>query len=249
MHFAQNKEWKKIEEFIINFQKTCKTLKYSNYPVISAPSGLAIGGGFEVIAQSNFLVSHTNVVLGLVETLVGLIPAGGGCKEMLWRWSNTEESKKDTDFAALKVFELIGYAKTANSPNEAIPNKFLLESDKIVINRDRLLSESEKLLGQVSKNFKPPESPIFKLSGSSVREKMYEILENLYKNKTILDHGLEVGKQLAFVLSGGNTNIDKELGEDDIYALELEAFMNLIQMPKTQQRIKHTLETGKPLVN
>jgi len=249
MHFAQNKEWKKIEEFIINFQKTCKTLKYSNYPVISAPSGLAIGGGFEVIAQSNFLVSHTNVVLGLVETLVGLIPAGGGCKEMLWRWSNTEESKKDPDFAALKVFELIGYAKTANSPNEAIPNKFLLESDKIVINRDRLLSESEKLLAQVSKNFKPPESPIFKLSGSSVREKMYEILENLYKNKTILDHGLEVGKQLAFVLSGGNTNIDKELGEDDIYALELEAFMNLIQMPKTQQRIKHTLETGKPLVN
>ena len=249
MHFAQNKEWKKIEEFIINFQKTCKTLKYSDYPVISAPSGLAIGGGFEVIAQSNFLVSHTNVVLGLVETLVGLIPAGGGCKEMLWRWSNTKESKKDKDFAALKVFELIGYAKTANSPNEAIPNKFLLDSDKIVINRDRLLSESEKLLGQVSKNFTPPVSPIFKLSGPSVREKMYEILENLYKNKTILDHGLEVGKQLAFVLSGGNTNIDKELSEDDIYALELEAFMNLIQMPKTQHRIKHTLETGKPLVN
>ena len=78
---------------------------------------------------------------------------------------------------------------------------------------------------------------------------MYEILENLYKDKKILDHGLEVGKQLAFVLSGGNTSMNKELKEDDIYALELEAFMNLIQMPKTQERIKHTLETGKPLVN
>ena len=78
---------------------------------------------------------------------------------------------------------------------------------------------------------------------------MYEILENLYKEKKILDHGFEVGKQLAFVLSGGNTTVDKQLGEDDIYSLELEAFMNLIQMPKTQARIIHTLETGKPLVN
>ena len=77
---------------------------------------------------------------------------------------------------------------------------------------------------------------------------MYEILENLYKDKKILDHGMEVGKQLAYVLSGGNTTIAKELSEDDIYALELEAFMNLIQMPKTQARINHTLETGKPLV-
>ena len=78
---------------------------------------------------------------------------------------------------------------------------------------------------------------------------MHELLENLFKDKKILEHGLEVGKQLAFVLSGGNTNINNELSEDDIYALELEAFMNLIQMPKTQERIKHTLETGKPLVN
>ena len=78
---------------------------------------------------------------------------------------------------------------------------------------------------------------------------MYEILENLYKDKKILDHGLEVGKQLAYVLSGGNTNINKELSEDDLYALELEGFMNLIQMKKTQERILHTLETGKPLVN
>ena len=87
------------------------------------------------------------------------------------------------------------------------------------------------------------------MPGSGVRDKMYEILENLRKEKKILDHGMEVGKQLAFVLSGGNTNVDKELSEDDMYALELEAFMNLIQMSKTQERIKHTLETGKPLVN
>jgi len=249
MNFANNKEWKKIEKFIFNFQTTCKKLKYSEFPVITAPSGLAIGGGFEVVCQSDYVVSHSNVVLGLVETLVGLIPAGGGCKEILWRWMQEEEASNDPAFAPLKVFDLIGYAKTANSPNEALPNKFLLEKDRVVINRDRLLIESEKLLEEINKDYKPPKKPIFKLPGASVRDTMNEILENLYKDKKILDHGLEVGKQLAFVLSGGNTSIDKELSEDDMYALELEAFMNLIQMTKTQERIKHTLETGKPLVN
>ena len=249
MQFAYEGNWRKIEKFIFEFQKTCKKLKYSQFPVISCPSGLAIGGGFEVVCQSDYVVSHTNVVLGLVETLVGLIPAGGGCKEMLWRWMQSDEAKNDPSFAPLKVFDLIGYAKTANSPNEALPDKFLLEKDRVVINRNRLLHESEKLLVEIRENYKPPTEPMFKLPGSSVRDKMYEILENLRKEKKILDHGIEVGKQLAFVLSGGNTNIDNELSEDDLYALELEAFMSLIQMPKTQERIKHTLETGKPLVN
>ena len=249
MEYAKDSKWRGIEKFIFNFQQTCKNLKYSEFPVISAPSGLAIGGGFEVVCQSDYVVSHTNVVLGLVETLVGLIPAGGGCKEMLFRWMQSEESKDDPAFAPLKVFDLIGYAKTANSPNEALPHKFLLEKDKVVINRDRLLHESEKLLEEIHKDYEPPEKPLFKLPGAVVRDKMHEILENLYKDKKILDHGLEVGKQLAFVLSGGNTTMDTELSEDDLYALELDAFMNLIQMPKTQERIKHTLETGKPLVN
>ena len=121
--------------------------------------------------------------------------------------------------------------------------------DKVVINRDKQLSESEKLLEEIKENYKPPKEPVFKLPGSSVRDKMYEILENLLKEKKILAHGMEVGRQLAFVLSGGNTTFDKKLTEDDIYALELEAFMNLIQKPKTQERIKYTLETGKPLKN
>jgi len=249
MQFANEGNWREIEKFIFEFQKTCENLKYSPFPVISCPSGLAIGGGFEVVCQSDYVVSHTNVVLGLVETLVGLIPAGGGCKEMLWRWMQSDEAKNDANFAPLKVFDLIGYAKTASSPNEALPHKFLLEKDRVVINRDRLLNESEKLLEEINRNYKPPIKPIFKLPGAGVRDKMNEILENLHKDKKILDHGFEVGKQLAFVLSGGNTTINKELSEDDLYALELEAFMNLIQMPKTQERIKHTLETGKPLVN
>ena len=98
--------------------------------MISAPSGLTLGGGFEVMVQSNFVASHTNIVVGLVETIVGLIPAGGGCKEMLGRWLETEQAKKDPNFAPLKVFDIIGYGKTATSPVEAEPLKYLRPEDK-----------------------------------------------------------------------------------------------------------------------
>ena len=249
MDFAKEKNWKAIEKFIYHFQMTCKQLKYSNNLVISAPSGLALGGGEEVCIQSDYVVAHTNTVMGLVETLVGLIPAGGGSKEMLWRWTQTQEAKKDPDFAPQKVFDIIGYGKTATSPVEAMPFKFLLEKDKSIMNRNKLLSVSQDLINEQKNGYKPPKKPIFKLSGGQVRDKMFQTLENLLKEKKILEHGMEVGKKLAFVLSGGNTTIDKELSEDDMYALELEAFIQLMQMEKTQARIKHTLLTGKPLAN
>ena len=161
----------------------------------------------------------------------------------------SQEAKKDSDFASQKVFDIIGYGKTATSPNEAMPFKFLLEKDKSIMNRNKLLSASQDLINEKKDGYKPPKQPTFKLSGSQVRDKMFQTLENLYKEKKILDHGMEVGKKLAYVLSGGNTTIDKELSEEDLYALELEAFVQLIQMEKTQARIKHTLSTGKPLVN
>ena len=144
MNFAEKNDYKSIEKFIKYFQDTCKELKYSKYPVVSAPSGLTLGGGFEVLVQSNFVASHTNIVVGLVETMVGLVPAGGGCKEMLWRWSQTSEAKSDPDFAPLKVFEIIGYAKTATSPIEAEPLKYLRPEDKKIMNRNSLFAESKK---------------------------------------------------------------------------------------------------------
>jgi len=249
MDFAKEKNWKAIEKFIHHFQMTCKELKYSNNLVISAPSGLALGGGFEVLVQSDYVVAHANIVTGLVETLVGLIPAGGGTTNMLFRWMQTQENKNDPDFAPQKVFDIIGYGKTANSPNEAMPFKFLLKKDKSIMNRNKLLSTSQDLINEKKDGYKPPKQPTFKLSGSQVRDKMFQTLENLFKEKKILEHGMEVGKKLAFVLSGGNTTVNKELSEDDMYALELEAFVQLIEMEKTQARIKHTLSTGKPLVN
>ena len=248
MNLADKGDFKSIEKFIKYFQETCKHLKYSEYPVISAPSGLVLGGGEEVAIQSNFVVSHTNIVMGLVETGVGLVPAGGGCKEVLWRWSQTTEAKEDPDFAPLKVFNIIGNGTTATSTVEAEPLKFLRPEDKKVMNRNSLFEVSKKLLLE-NKNFTPPKECTFNLSGKPLKEKMIKVLEKLYNEKIILDHGMEVGKELANILSGGDTTINKTLPEDELYKLELESFMRLIETKKTQDRIKHTLTTGKLLVN
>ena len=248
MDFANKNDFKSIEKFIRYFQETCKHLKYSNHPVVSAPSGLTLGGGFEVMVQSNFVASHTNIVVGLVETIVGLIPAGGGCKEMLARWLDTDEAKKDPHYAPLKVFDIIGYGKTATSPIEAEPLKYLRPEDKKIMNRNSLLEVSKKILDD-NKEFKTPTETEFKLPGKEILIEMNKIIENLYNEKIIRDHGVTVAKELAHVLSGGDTTIDKTLSEDDLFKLELDAFMRLIETKETQDRIKHTLATGKPLIN
>ena len=170
MNFADKGDFKSIEKFVKYFQDTCKHLKYCKNPVISAPSGLTIGGGEEVVMQSNYVVTHTNIVMGLVETLVGLVPAGGGCKELLWRWTQTEQAKKDPDFASLKVFEIIGNAKTASSPQEAKPKLFLDSNHEVIINRNNLFSAAKSFITK-NPHFKPPQECKFKLSGKNVRKK------------------------------------------------------------------------------
>ena len=167
---------------------------------------------------------------------------------MLWRWSQTEEANKDPDFAPLKVFEIIGYGKTATSPVEAEPLKYLMPHDKKIMNRNSLFPAAQQLINE-NKDFIPSTEIKFKLSGKPLKNKMIKVLENLYNDKVILDHGMVVGSELANVLSGGETTIDKTLSEDDLYNLELESFMRLIETKKTQDRINHTLLTGKPLVN
>ena len=248
MEFANKGDFKSIEKFIRYFQETCKHLKYSNHPVVSAPSGLTLGGGFEVMVQSNFVASHTNIVVGLVETIVGLIPAGGGCKEMLARWLDTDEAKKDPHYAPLKVFDIIGYGKTATSPVEAEPLKYLRPEDKKIMNRNSLLEVSKEILNN-NKEFKVPLETEFNLPGKEILIEMNKIIEKLYNEKIIREHGVVVAKELAHVLSGGDTTIDKTLSEDDLFKLELDAFMRLIETKETQDRIKHTLATGKPLIN
>ena len=124
LDMALKKQWREIDSFLNKFQQACKQLQYASFPVIAAPSGLAIGGGYEVVAQTDYVAAHSNSVLGLVEPLVGLIPAGGGCKEMLRRWSNDPKVKGDTHFASMQVFNILGYALTMDSPEKSKEYKF-----------------------------------------------------------------------------------------------------------------------------
>jgi len=126
--------------------------------------------------------------------------------------------------------------------------KYLKPEDKKIMNRNSLLEVSKKILDS-NKGFKAPSETKFKLPGKTVLIEMNKILEKLYNDKVIRDHGLVVAKELAHVLSGGDTTIDKTLSEDDLFKLELDAFMRLIETNGTQERIKHTLATGKPLIN
>ena len=167
---------------------------------------------------------------------------------MLARWLDTDEARNDPHYAPLKVFDIIGYGRTATSPVEAEPMKYLKPEDKKIMNRNSLLEVSKEILNN-NKDFKAPLETKFKLPGKVVKEEMNKILEKLYNEKVILDHGLNVAQELAHVLSGGDTTIDKILSEDDFYKLELDAFMRLIETKETQDRIKHTLATGKPLIN
>ena len=116
------------------------------------------------------------------------------------------------------------------------------------MNRNSLFESSRKIIDE-NKDFKSPQNCTFNLSGKPLKEKMIKILEKLYNEKVIMDHGMQVGKELANVLSGGDTNINKTLTEDDLYKLELDSFMRLIETKETQERIKYTLKTGKPLIN
>ena len=246
---AQKKDWNKIEKLLSKFQNVCSFAKHSSIPVVTVPFGLAIGGGFEVVIQSNKRVAHTNCTLGLVESLVGLVPAGGGCKELLWILSQTPEGRNNAHYASLKVFGTIGYAMTSSSPLEAMPLKFLFESDKMVTNRDRLLKTAKNTVCDMLNNYNSPKKVSLQLPGEEVFTEMMVILEKLRLEEKILDHGYETGKQLAYILSGGNTNLNKTLNEEDLFALEREAFLKLIQTKKTQERIAFTLKYGKPLKN
>ena len=249
LDLAIRKQWKEIDFFLKKFQQACKQLRYANFPVIAAPSGLAIGGGYEVIAHTDYIAAHSNSVLGLVESLVGLIPAGGGCKEMLRRWSNDSKSKGDPFYTSIKVFNILGYALTADSPSKSKVQKFLSEQDFMVMSRDRLIAEADKKMKSVLPNYKPPKKMVINLPGPAVMPSMIAILENLFESKKIKEHGVTVGKKLGFMLSGGNTKISQLMTENQLLDLEREVFLELIEMPLTQERIKHTLETGKPLFN
>ena len=168
---------------------------------------------------------------------------------MLRRWSGDPQKKDDSTYVAMKVFNIIGYSLTMDSPSKSKNFKFLQNEDFMVMSRDRLIAEADKKIGSILGSYSSPEQASFNLPGPSVMPAMIEKLQALYDANKIKEHGMTVGKKLGFMLSGGNTDISKTLTEQYLLDLEREVFLDLIQMKQTQDRIRHTLATGKPLFN
>ena len=168
---------------------------------------------------------------------------------MLRRWANHSDIKNDPKQLSLKVFNLIGYATTADSPIKAKAQQFLGEQDIMVMSKDRLIEEADKIIFSNKENYSSLDSATFSLPGSTVMSDMMDILYELKDKKVIGEHGIEVGKKLGYMLSGGNSTPSTILTEQNLYDLEREIFIDLISQKPTQQRIRHTLDTGKPLFN
>lgn len=249
LEHAKRKSWGALDKALLDFQMTCKALKYATIPVVSAPAGMSVGGGYEVLVQSDALQAHANTVLGLVETVVGLIPSGGGCKEMLHRWTEDAASPEDALPGALRVFEIIGMAKTGTSPVEARPLRFFLDRDQSTMNRDRLLGEAKAHALELANDYAPPPPPSFVALGAMGKDAMRELLDTLERKGITTPHDLVVGQHLAWLLSGGDHKAGTTLCEDDLYTLEREAFIALADTRATVDRIGHMLENGQPLRN
>lgn len=246
---ARGKAWDRLDGALDAFQSACLACRYAPFPVVAAPAGMSLGGGFEVLLHADALQAHANTSMGLVETLVGLVPSGGGCKEMLHRWTRDANDVDGVHQGALKVFELIGMGKTASSPIEAIPLRMFEDSDRFSMNRDRLLPEAKARALMLAENYVPPKEPAFTALGTRGLDTMQAMLDRLDAKGIATPHDRVVGKHLARVLCGGERKEGEKMSEQDVLALEREAFLALCDTPATVARIEHMLTKGRPLRN
>ena len=228
-------------------------LKYSKVPTVIAPAGRALGGGCEIIMHGQHVRAAAESYIGLVEVGAGLVPAGGGCKEMLVRWAGM--TPEHGPFPAVRhAFELVAVATVSTSAAEAQTYGFLRRDDAVTLDRERVLADAKAdALALADKKdrgeWQPPTPPTFRLPGAGGRLVLEQVADNLRLQGKASEHDQVVVSKLAYVLTGGNCSPLDELTEQDILNLEREAFLSLCGMPKTQQRMEHLLKTGKPLRN
>ena len=247
LHFISNDDLEGLDSFLHHFQQTVLSLKHAPIPVVAAPSGLSLGGGFEVVLHADKVIFHANSVTGLVETLVGVVPGGGGIKEILYRWN---ERLGDIDKAAWQAFMNIGYGKTASSPLEAEPLAMFRDGiDEYVMNRDRLLCTAMQAALGMADGYTPTRRKPLQMAGRDVWQKMAEWLQETHAKGHLTPHDVTTGTQIAMIVTGGDVDAGTELSENDICDLERKAFLTLARTEETKARIQHMLEHGSPLRN
>ncbi|HEX9491167.1 MAG TPA: 3-hydroxyacyl-CoA dehydrogenase family protein, partial [Stellaceae bacterium] len=241
--------WPFIEEGETAGQNAYKAAKYAPFPVVSAPSGMALGGGCEMLLHSAAVQAHAESYLGLVETGVGLVPGWGGCKEMVTRLVANPKRPGGPIPPLMQAFEQIALAKVSRSAAEARDMLVLRPSDAITMNRDRLLADAKAKALDLAENYQPAKPIVVNLPGPTGAAALkLGVIDLVYQGKATA-YDAVVAEKLAEVLSGGDTDMTLETSEDQLLALERRAFQALIREPKTLARIEHTLETGRPLRN
>jgi 3-hydroxyacyl-CoA dehydrogenase len=245
----QTHDWPAVEQLIKQGQQSYQALKYAPFPVVAAPSGLALGGGCEILLHCDAIQAHAELYVGLVEVGVGLVPGWGGCKEYLRRWLEFARRPGGAMPAIAQAFETIGMAKVSKSAMEAKELLFLSTTDGITMNKDRLLADAKAKALKLVSSYTPPYPAIFRLPGASAKAAMEIVINNFKLAGKISDYDVEISQQLADVLSGGLCDITDSLTEDDMLNLELSAFLHLVRQPGTLARLEHLFKTGKPLRN
>ena len=241
--------WDEAEKFVFGGQMAFMMLKHGNFPVVGASSGLAIGGGCEVLLACDSIQAHSESYIGLVEVGVGLVPAWGGCKEMITRWNGDPNLPKGPMASIVKIFENIGTAKVASSAQEAKSLKFLNLDDGITMNRSRLLHDAKEKCLSLVENYKAPLTKEHNLPGPSGKATLDLAVKDLVKAGHATPHDVAVTDYLAYILTGGDTDPTELVSDDKILEMEREGIMALMKTEKTMDRIESMLTTGKPLRN
>lgn len=248
--FAANiAAWTELDNMVAQGQATYKALKYAPFPVVGAPSGMALGGGCEILLHCDAVQAHAETYMGLVEVGVGLVPAWGGCKEMLQRWTNLGRLPKGPMPAIGKVFETVSTATVAKSAAEAKELLFLKPGDGITMNRYRLLADAKAKALQLTADYRAPEPQVLTLPGPTAKVAMQMAVDGFRRLGKATPHDAVVSGALADVLSGGDTDVTLSVDEDALLELERARFMALVRHPGTLARIESMLMTGKPLRN
>jgi 3-hydroxyacyl-CoA dehydrogenase len=256
---VQEEEWDEVELAIKQFQGMTQAIKFCTRPVVTAPFGMCLGGGTEISLHSAARQPHAELYMGLVEVGVGLLPGGGGCKEMLLRAIDNARAIRPEGRAESvelmegmkRIFELIGTAKVSTSADEARAFGFLSDGDLISMNRERVLSDAkERALELARAGYKAP-SPRTDIPapGENVLATLKLGIHLMRQAEYISDHDVKVGTKVAEVICGGNVSPGTPVSEQYILDLEREGFKSLCGEKKTQERIQYTLKTGKPLRN
>lgn len=248
--FAMNvAAYDQIDQLVSGGQQIYKALKYAPFPTVGAPSGMALGGGCEILLHCSAVQAHAETYTGLVEVGVGLIPGWGGCKEMLARWREYGKLPNGPMPATTKAFEIISTATVAKSADEAKELLYFRPADGITMNRYRLLADAKAKALAMADGYQPPKPPVFQVPGPAGKAAMEMAVDGFHRVGKATDYDRIVLDALADTLAGGNADIIDVLDEDRILALEHSNFMKIARNRGTMARIEHMLETGKPLRN